>query len=154
MKVQEVMEPNVRSCTSRDDLGKATKLMGEAGCGVLPVVSEGARIVGILTDRDICLALGRRDERPSQIPVREVMHTDVHACQPGDDVQRALDLMRRWKVRRLPVLDDGMLVGIVSLDELVLKAQLFDTKSFHGPLLADIGTTLRAICEHEPAALH
>lgn len=154
MRVREVMEPRVRTCAPEDDLATAIRIMSSAECGVLPVVSTEGEPVGIFTDRDVCLTLGERDEKPSGIRVREIMHEEVHVCRPEDDVQRALDLMRAWKVRRLPVVAEGRLVGILSLDELVLKAQFFETTEFRGPLFADIGTTLQAICEHPPRASH
>lgn len=154
MKVKEVMEPRVRTCSPGDDLARAIRVMGSADCGVLPVVSGDGELVGIFTDRDVALVLGERDEKPSTIRVREIMHEEVHSCRPGDDVQRALDLMRAWKVRRLPVVEEGRLMGILALDELVLRAQFFETSEFRGPLFTDIGTTLQAICDHPPRRSH
>lgn len=154
MKVHEVMESRVRTCSQDDDVATTALVMQEADCGVLPVIGRAGEVVGILTDRDICLRLGERDAKPSEVQVRDVMHREVHSCRPGDDIQRALDLMRAWKVRRLPVVHEGKLVGIVSLDEVVLKARFFETSQFRGPLFTDIGTTLQAICAHGPRWTH
>lgn len=154
MKIRELMESQVRTCRADDSLATAGVAMGVEGCGVLPVVNAEKEVEGMISDRDICLAVTRQNLKPSKLRVRDAMRTDVHACGPQTDVRNALAEMRRWKVRRLPVIDDNdKLVGIVSLDEVVLQAKELVSDSFTGPLLTDVATTLRAICRHDlPAA--
>ena len=116
-----------------------------ADCGALPVIDEDRDLVGIITDRDICIALGTRDRPASEVVVDEVMSSRVHTCRAEDDVSVALGLMKEHRVRRLPVLDDqGKLVGILSMNDMVLSAG-------QGP--GAVKSTaflqaLRAICTH------
>ena len=154
MKVRDVMERQVRTCRIDETLADAGRIMAEAGCGVLPVV-HGPKVVGMISDRDVCLELATRDERPSTISVREVMRKDVHACTPEGEIGEALRQMSLWKVRRLPVVEvsDARLVGIVSLDEIVLHARAVIGEDFSGPLLNEVAETLRAICRHEVPAV-
>lgn len=155
MKVRDVMERQVRTCRADGTLADAGRIMAEAGCGVLPVVDGSSHVVGMISDRDICLELATRDERSSTIPVREVMRKDVHACTPDGEIGEALRQMSLWKVRRLPVVEvsDAWLVGIVSLDEIVLHARAVVGEDFSGPLLNEVAETLRAICRHEVPAV-
>jgi len=156
MRIREIMEPQVRTCSPEDPLATAGRLMAEGGCGVVPVVDGEGHVVGMISDRDICLALAQRDEKPSAVPVREVMRTDVHTCTPENDIREALAQMSRWRVRRLPILDEQHhLAGIVSLDEVVLEAKPFVSEGFSGPLLNQVAETLRSVCRHDlPATRH
>jgi CBS domain-containing protein len=121
-------------------------MMAEAGCGFLPVLENG-RVIGVVTDRDICLALARLDRRPALTEVREVMSRELFSCDVSAEVGVALGAMRAHGVRRLPVLDaKGKLQGVLSLDDVALAARTFETEGFTGPLYPDIATTLQAIC--------
>jgi CBS domain-containing protein len=123
MKVHTVMTKDVRVVNAKSSLAVAGEAMAEFGCGVLPVVDAQSKVIGILTDRDVCVTLARRNQLASQIPVYRAMSTDVVFCGPDDDIQMALRTMRSQQVRRLPVLgDDGALVGILSMDDVVVNA--------------------------------
>ena len=149
VKARDLMTRTPRTCTPGTTLADAALAMGETRCGVLPVV-EGSRIVGMLTDRDICLALARANEKPSEVRVDRAMTRDVHYLKEEDTHSRALQLMRRWRVRRLPVLAvDGNLRGIVTLDDLALKAT---PGGEDGPSWADLVGTYQAICERQRLA--
>jgi predicted transcriptional regulator len=101
-------------------------------------------VVGIITDRDICIALGTRNKRASEIRVGDVMRTAVETCGTEDDVKGALDKMRDRRVRRLPVLDgDAHLTGMLSLNDAVLA-----TATSNGVRPAHVIETFRAICVH------
>ena len=93
-----------------------------ADCGVLPIVDDTGRVAGILTDRDICIALGTRNARASDVLIASVMRPAVYTREPDDDVLAALALMSDRRVRRLPVVEGGRLVGVVSLNDAVLAA--------------------------------
>lgn len=128
MKVREVMTRQTVSCSLDDFLASAVETMRKNNRGFLPVIGEGGNVVGVITDRDICIALGRRDERPSEVLVRDVMlpkectFPKLYVCTPDDRVQCVLKTMRAHKVRRLPVVDlEGALEGIVSIDDIVLN---------------------------------
>lgn len=154
MRVEEIMRREVMTCSPESTLAEAVRRMAEADCGVLPVVDDGARVVGMVTDRDICVTLGLRDRRPSEVSVRHAMSAEVVSCQAGDDVRGALAAMRWRRVRRLPVVDaDRRLAGIVSLDDLVLEARPGEGPGFSGPYYADIAETLKAICAQPVPAL-
>lgn len=143
MKVRDLMTRNVQSCEPDTNLAAATALMWTADCGVLPVVGDG-RLVGILTDRDICMALGTRNRPASEITAGEVATADVETCTPDVDVHAAMALMRKAKVRRLPVVEDGHVKGILALNDVV---DAVDRK--HGSLdYEQVMSTMKAICEH------
>jgi CBS domain-containing protein len=73
MKVKELMMRTPYQCQPETNLGEATELMWNGNCGFLPVVDSEGKIHGVVTDRDICIALGTRNRLPGEIPVREVM---------------------------------------------------------------------------------
>ena len=147
MKVKDVMTRDVRTCQLDSNLSEAAKKMWMRDCGVLPIINEAGEVVGILTDRDICIAAGSKNREPSSIPVTEVMMRKIHACYPEDDIREALRTMREKRVRRLPALDaEGKLCGILSLDDVALKAREANKP---GELSADdVEQTLEAICKH------
>jgi CBS domain-containing protein len=156
MRVLDIMRREVRVVGPGTDLATVGKLMAEVGCGVLPVVGDDERVVGVVTDRDVGLELARRDRRPSEVTVRQAMSGEVWACAAGDDIAEALAKMAHHKVRRLPVLDPGgRLLGLLSLDDVVLHAKAFGAEGFSGPYYADVARTLMAICEHSlPVVTH
>ena len=145
MKVQEVMTQDVKACFPDTNLAAAAALMLQNDCGVLPVVVDGGNPVGVITDRDIAIAVGTRGRQPQDIRVDEVMNGPLVACAPDDDVHTALKMMRKEKLRRLPVVtDDGVLTGILSINDVVLHAQK-DNKDLG---YDDVVSTFKAICEH------
>lgn len=124
MKVKEIMTADAKACAESATLAKAAELMSHNNCGILPVVTAGGKVVGLITDRDICIAAVKNNKSLGSMRVEEVISGDVHACRPEDDVQAALRTMRENKVRRLPVIDlEGMLKGILSMDDVILGAQ-------------------------------
>jgi CBS-domain-containing membrane protein len=127
------------------NLAAAVELMWSADCGALPVVDEEGRVAGILTDRDIAIALGTRNRPAAEVLVREVAAGGVRTCAPDDDLHAAMSVMRRAKVRRLPVTDDqGRIKGILALNDIVLAV---DRK--HGDVTYEEAmNTLKAVCEH------
>ncbi|MGD1093950.1 MAG: CBS domain-containing protein [Bryobacteraceae bacterium] len=130
MTVQEIMAKSPVYCDRGMNLAQATELLWKAGCGALPVVGPWLRVVGIITDRDICIALGTRNLRPSEVTVGEAMSSHVVMCAPCDDIHAALDKMRRQKVRRLPVVNrDGTLQGMLCASDILLYARHDDGTS-------------------------
>jgi len=119
MNIREVMTPNPRSISSGDSIQNAARIMRDFDTGAVPVVDNG-RPVGIVTDRDIvvrAVAEGGQLNRP----VRDIVSGDVICVTPEMSTHEAADLMSEHQVRRLPVVEDDRLVGIVSLGDLAVK---------------------------------
>jgi CBS domain-containing protein len=155
MKVKEVMMMTPYACHREANLGMATELMWKGNCGFLPVVDVNGRIQGVLTDRDICIALGTRNVPAGSLTVGEVMHGKLVTCAPEDDVHEALEEMRESRVRRLPVVNqDGKLIGVISLHDILLHAE--PSRFGREPELSanEIVRTYRAIRQKEmPVAI-
>jgi CBS domain-containing protein len=140
----DVMRRSPRVCDPNETLADAGETMAGVDCGVLPVVGERGKVAGVITDRDICLALTTSDRRPSEVAVYDVMSGHVYTCRPDDDLRSALQTMREHHVRRLPVVDaEGVIEGILSLDDVVLHARA--EQEFTGPFHGDVADTLKAI---------
>lgn len=147
MKVKEVMTKEVKTCAPETDLAAAAKSMWMRDCGMLPVVDERGQVIGMITDRDICIATGCRRRDPVTILVREVMTWKVYSCSPEADIREALQTMQQKQVRRLPVIDSaGKLYGVLSMNDVVLKVRP-DAKAPE-PCARDIHATLKSICAH------
>lgn len=125
MKVVELMTGTPACCRPETNLGEAVELMWNYNCGILPVVDTDEKVVGVITDRDICVALGTRNKPPGNIIVSEVASPKAICCKREDDVRSALAAMAEARIRRLPVINDqGKLVGILSMDDVVTHMQL------------------------------
>lgn len=123
MKAKNLMTRDVATCRPEDPMALAARIMWQRDCGVVPVVDGDGRVVGVVTDRDLCMASYTRSEPLSRMPVRDAMAKELFACREGDDEAAVHAAMREHRVRRLPVLDDeGRLLGIVSLNDLALEA--------------------------------
>lgn len=140
MRVSDLMSREPLTCAPGDDLGHAAMLMWRGDCGILPVVEDG-RVVGLVTDRDICMGLALAGARPRDRQVGEVMSRAVAACAPDDALESALATMATHRVRRLPVLAEGRLAGMLSLHDVVLQCP---TRGKPSP--SEVLATLAAIC--------
>ena len=124
MKVKEVMMGTPYYCQRETNLGSATELMWNANCGFLPAEAADGKVIGVITDRDICIALGTRSRLAGDISVGEVMSGKLYSCAPEDDIHVALQTMKDGKVRRLPVIaQKGSLVGVISMDDILLRTE-------------------------------
>lgn len=151
MKVKDVMTGRPSVCDLNESLAEAAKTMWDADCGVLPVLKDGREVVGLITDRDICMAMAMRDCNPTAISAEEVITGDVYSVAPEDEIQKAFEVMQQYQVRRLPVINpEGGLEGMLSMNDIVLKAK---EKNAKAPEIryADVVNTYKAICAH-PAA--
>lgn len=121
MLVADVMRLQKRVCSPGSTLAAAGRIMAEARCGLLPVLDSHDRVVGVITDRDVCVALAQRDRKASEVRVSEIVGRAVYVCTAGEDIGDALATMRRRRVRRLPVVDEEhRLMGIFCLDDLLV----------------------------------
>jgi CBS domain-containing protein len=120
MQVKERMTPAAHCCRPDDRLTTAARLMWEHDCGCIPVVDERNVLVGMVTDRDACMAAYTRGLRLDEIPVHTVMAKRAFACKADDTIEAAEVLMRSHQIRRLPVVDSGnKVIGVLSSMDLV-----------------------------------
>jgi len=146
MRVEDVMMRTPVSCTLETNLGTAAELLWSRDCGILPVLDAQQKVVGVITDRDLCIALGTRNRLPGDVTVKEVTSGKVYSCRPEDDIHAALEIMARHKVRRLPVVNqDGRLQGILSMDNVVLHAEAAEAGKAAELSPRDIVSTLKSI---------
>jgi CBS domain-containing protein len=123
MKVADSMTRDVRACSVHDSLNAAARVMWENDCGCVPIVDSQGRLVGIVTDRDICMAAYTQGVPLEAIAVERVMAARVISCGRTDDLDTAHRLMRKHEIHRLPVVDSrGRLTGILSLSDVVNQA--------------------------------
>jgi CBS domain-containing protein len=148
MKVQDIMVKDVKSCQPQTNLSEASRIMWANDCGALPVVEGNGKVVGMITDRDIAMAVGTRNRIPSQLTVFDVKPNprELYTCSPEGDIHEALKTMREQGVRRLPVVNNGTLRGMLCLNEITLKASKRGDISYD-----DVVDTLKAISEHRIA---
>ena len=149
MNVKSLMTAAPRTCTPATNLAEAAALMLDADCGILPVVDDAGKLVGVVTDRDMYIALATRNALASQLTVGDVARRRVFTCGPDDDVQSALATMKQHHVRRLPVEGfGGTVAGIISMNDILLAA------GRKGVGNADIIETFQAICAHHHPVPH
>jgi CBS domain-containing protein len=149
MTVKDIMTTEVRTCAPDTSAAAAAALMLDGDCGILPVV-DGGRLVGVVTDRDLYIALATRNVRASDLSIRDAARTEVWTCGPDDDVHAALATMAEHRVRRLPVQGfGGTVLGIVSMNDLLRAAG--PRKGLRSDEVADV---LKAICAHHEPAPH
>lgn len=123
MIVADLMTKNVAHVGTEETLGRAAQLLWERDCGALPVLRSDGSVVGMITDRDICMAAWSRGSAPAAITVADAMSTQLVACSPRDTIADVENRMRSNQLRRLPVLDEAQqLVGIISLADLARQA--------------------------------
>lgn len=148
MKIKKLMKTDVGCCNSGDDLTKAVAIMRLKDCGAVPVVDDEKKLVGIVTDRDICLAVAESDKKPSEIKVSEVIKKRIISCSADDNLKTALKKMKRIKVKRLPVVGKNReIVGILSITDFLVS--LKKDKSVR----KKVYSTLRAIGKPKPIVL-
>ena len=149
MKVKEIMTGSPSMCDLNESLAQAAKTMWETDCGVLPVLKDGKELVGLITDRDICMAMAMRECSPAVVSAEEVITGEVYSVEPEDEIQKALQVMEQHQVRRLPVVSpEGELEGMLSMNDIVLQAQENTDGNAQEVSYADVVKAYKAICEH------
>lgn len=141
MKVEQVMTREVSYCAPATSAAAAAEMMWTRDCGALPILDEGKHLVGMVTDRDLFIALGTSNRTSAALPVGEIMSHEISYCRPSDSVRSALRTMAEQQIHRLPVLDkEGDLKGILSLHDIVLRTGTNDIRN------EDVLNTMKAIC--------
>lgn len=110
----------IQACNPSDNLSHASRLMWELDCGFLPVCDRCGQLVGVITDRDVCMAAYTRGQVLSDIQVWSTMSTQVVSVGPNATLREVLRLMGETQVRRVPVVEDARLLGAVTLADLAL----------------------------------
>jgi CBS domain-containing protein len=163
MIVADLMTKNAISVTPDSRLADAAHLMWEHDCGALPVIEPASgTVVGMVTDRDICMACWSRGRAPSEVFVSDAMSQHLVHCHPSETIERAEIVMHANQIRRLPVVDaDEHLLGILSLADIVRATEAAPKMSHTDGLSTDkVTSTLAGICRTRPtttealAAIH
>jgi len=150
MKIEEIMTRSVATCRTQDTLSTASQKMWDHDCGVLPIVGDDGRLVGIITDRDVCMAAWSKGQRLDAIRIEEAMAKQVFCATPDQDLDAAETLMAEKQVRRIPIVDaDNKPIGILSMNDIAREV-----KPPHGSGngMSRAMRTLAAICLPRPRA--
>ncbi|MCC8182648.1 MAG: CBS domain-containing protein [Clostridiales bacterium] len=123
MRIQDIMSKTVVSITPEESAALAARLLTRHNLGILPVCSQSGKLEGVVTDRDIITRCLAASEDPSRVPVRDIMTRDPETLSPQDKGEDALRRMAKRQVRRIPVVEDGQVVGMVSLGDLAKKGR-------------------------------
>jgi CBS domain-containing protein len=134
-RIQELMTVKPRTVKTGDSIVDAAKLMRGEDAGIAPIV-DGDRLVGVVTDRDIAIRVVAEGKDPSTTKVEEIASGNLVTVEPDQDLDDALRLMAQHQVRRLPVVDDGKLVGIVAQADVAKHADAKRT----GKVVEEIST--------------
>lgn len=148
MKVRDLMTTAVKYCEPYNTLNSAAHLMWENDIGCVPIVDNERRVIGMLTDRDICMAAFLQGVALTGSVVTSAMSKEVFSCSPDDDISTAERIMHDRQVRRLPVIDfNGRLVGIISLNDIAREgeqeAELKKTREISD---AEIARVMASVC--------
>lgn len=148
MKIEDIMTRDVRSCSPEETLGSAAQIMWEADCGAVPVVDAERRVIGIITDRDICMASHLQGVPLRDASVGSAMAREIKCCTPQDTPATVQALMQQNKIRRVPVVDaERRLIGIITLADLAYVLSTSQTLGGDGMTWTAVAHTLAAVCE-------
>jgi len=149
MKVWEVMTRAVKSCSAADSLDAAAQIMWDNDCGCVPVVDDDRRVVGIITDRDICMAAHLQGVALKDSQAASAMSKEVFTCDADAGISSAEAIMRERRVRRLPVVNgDNRLIGVVSLNDIAREGRREAARRTVRQVMdADIASVLGAVCQ-------
>lgn len=140
MKISDIMTDRIISVGKDESVSAAARMLKRHNVGALPVCDDAGRLRGIVTDRDIVLRCIAAQEDPNKIKVSEIMSRGVITISPEDPVEKAVRLMSEDQVRRIPVMSDGMLVGMVSLGDMAKRSA---TNMEAAAALADISSNVK-----------
>src|SRR5262245_8347161 len=127
MKAKHVMTKDPSCCLPSEPAARAARIMRDENTGAVPVIDneQSQKIVGVVTDRDLCMNVVAESRHPDGVPVEACMTTSVVTCSPSDAGEKVRELRKENQVRRIPVVDDQhRLQGIVSMADLVSRAEL------------------------------
>jgi len=137
MKVKECMSSNVVCVRSETTVSETAKLMMDEHVGCIPVCDTNKRVVGLITDRDLVLRTIACNKDPNTTPISEVMTTNVCNVTPESSVSEASRIMSDWQVRRVPVIEENQIVGIITVGDLANNKEVNAN---------NVGGTVKRIC--------
>ncbi|MGI6040478.1 MAG: CBS domain-containing protein [Clostridiales bacterium] len=142
MQVKDLMSSGVITITPDENASLAARLLARHNIGALPVCTSEGSLRGILTDRDIVLRCIAAESQPENTLVRDIMTKNVVSVSPEDDLREATRLMASEQIRRLPVVENGTIVGMLSLGDLA-KTQMFDMEA--SKALSEISSNIKKL---------
>lgn len=141
MEVKDIMSKDIVIADLNDTIMDVAKLMAHHNIGCVPVTEDGYKVLGVITDRDIILSLAKYELDPAITSVSNIMTNKVYSVKPDADLKDALDLMKKERIRRLPVIENNTLLGIVSLGDFAVHGNSF--KEEISQALSEISTPAR-----------
>jgi len=140
MKVREIMTSgSLATATLDTTVEEIASMMKAEDVGAIPVLDDNEKLAGIITDRDIVVRAIAEGEDPTECTAEDILSGQLHTIEPDTEVEEALDLMSRHQIRRLPVVEDEQVIGIISLGDVSVKSQQADA----GEALEDISAGVR-----------
>jgi predicted transcriptional regulator len=127
--VRTLMKESPATCSPTDTLRHAAEIFWNADCGLAPVVEGDGKLVGVLTDRDICMTAYFREQPIAAIDVASTMSRTVYTAKPDDSIETVLRLMGDKQRRRIPIIENERLVGIVSLADIARLVKSLESSS-------------------------
>lgn len=121
MQVKDIMTKDIVMADTNDTLIEVAKLMAHHNIGCIPVTENGEKVLGVITDRDIVVEMAEHSYDPYNTLATAVMSDNVYFVRPDVDVKFAFDLMKKQQVRRLPVVENGKILGMISLGDLAVS---------------------------------
>lgn len=118
MKVRDLMTKDMVIANTNDTVFDVAKLMKHHNIGCVPVVADGEKVLGVVTDRDIVLNIAKYNLDTSKTLASTIMSEKVYSVRPDADVEHALDLMKKQRIRRLPVIENEVLQGMISIGDI------------------------------------
>jgi len=137
MKVRECMSNKISYVSPDTTASDVAKLMMDEHIGCVPVCDTNKRIVGLVTDRDLILRTIACDKDVKQTPVSEIMTTTVYTAAPDSEVSEAKKIMSEWQIKRVPVVQNEEIIGIITVGDLANSTNVDTT---------EVGTAVEGIC--------
>lgn len=129
MRVKDIMTKDVVMANSTDNVLTVAKLMKHHNIGAVPVVENAEKVLGMVTDRDIVLSLADYNFDLANTDVTKLMSNKVYSVRPDADLSSALALMKKQQIRRLPVIEDERLVGMLSIGDIAVHSDYMQEMS-------------------------
>ena len=154
MKAEDWMVCSVSTCGPETSMSDAAYLMWQNDCGVLPVIDAAGKVVGLITDRDMCMSACLGGKPLAELRVEQAMSRQVFSCSPSDTIEQVIRVMGDHQVRRIPVVDaQERLVGILTMNDLVRKLIGLNDSRQRAGIEQRLVEALASICETREAAL-